>query len=385
MRIFISAGEPSGDLHGANLASALHQQDPNIECVGFGGPRMEAVGCQLLFPLSRLAVMGFFRFLLDGLIFLKLLSQADRYFRHQRPDFVVLIDFPGFNWWIARRARFHGIPVLYFVPPQLWAWAGWRVRKVRRFIDRVLCTLPFEEVWYRERGVNADYVGHPYYDELAGQPLDQDFITRQQAIPGPVIGLLPGSRSHEVKDNLSTLIHTAEKVLLRRPDCRFLVACFKSAHHQYVDEIVRSRGLPIQVCQERTAEIIALAHACVAVSGSVSLELLYRTTPTVVIYRTSRFHMQLVRWLKKCRFISLVNLLADRELFPEYLGVADESASVSGHLLRWLNDESAYQSVRNELRLLRERVAEPGACRRAAEMIVSLAEKRSRRTLRQAA
>src|SRR5262249_7138344 len=163
---FLSAGEPSGDLHGANLVRTLRRLRPDIECIGFGGEQMERAGCRLLYPLCQLAVMWFLRVLLNAHVFVKLLLQADRHFRRQRPDAVVLIDYPGFNWWIARRAHFHGIPVFYFVPPQLWGWAGWRVAKMRRFVDHVLCTLPFERQWYHERGVQAHYVGPPYFDEL---------------------------------------------------------------------------------------------------------------------------------------------------------------------------------------------------------------------------
>src|SRR5580704_8582339 len=206
MRIFICAGEPSGDIHGANLVRELQQRHPGVECVGFGGERMAAAGCRLLYPLCQLAVMWFARVLAHAPVFLELLSRADRYFRHERPDAVVLIDYPGFNWWLARRAHAHGIPVFYFVPPQLWAWAGWRVRKMRRSVDHVLCSLPFEEPWYRERGVDAHYVGHPYFDELPGQVLDPEFLARQRGRPETVIGLLPGSRSQEVEMNLSTLI-----------------------------------------------------------------------------------------------------------------------------------------------------------------------------------
>src|SRR5206468_10273114 len=171
MRIFFSAGEPSGDVHGANLIGALRRLRPEVECEGFGGERMEAAGCRLHYPLTRLAVMWFLRALTNAPTFLDLLSRADRHFAKDPPDAVVLIDYPGFNWWVARRAHFHGIPVFYFVPPQLWAWAGWRVKKMRRFVDHVLCSLPFEETWYHERNVPADYVGHPFFDELPRQEL----------------------------------------------------------------------------------------------------------------------------------------------------------------------------------------------------------------------
>src|SRR5438067_3600398 len=244
MRIFLCAGEPSGDLHGANLIRQLRQLEPNVECVGFGGDNMQAAGCRLLYPLCRLAVMSFVRVLAKAPTFLHLLSRADRYFRQHRPQAVVLIDFPGFNWWLARRAHFHGIPVIYFVPPQLWGWAGWRVRKMQRWVDLVLCTLPFEESWYHERGVHAHYIGHPYFDELPQQRLDAAFLAGQRARPEKIIALLPGSRSQEIDRNLSTLVRAAARIHAERPDTRFLVACFKPAHRQKIEEYLRGRGAP---------------------------------------------------------------------------------------------------------------------------------------------
>ena len=199
MHIFISAGEPSGDLHGANLVRALKRQHPGVECIGFGGEKMASAGCRLLYPLCQLAVMWFSRVLIRAPIFLDLLSRADRYFRHRRPDAVILIDYPGFHWWLARTARKHRIPVVYFVPPQLWAWGAWRVGKMRSWVDHVLCSLPFEESWYRERGVQAKYVGHPFFDELPRQRLDQNFLREQRQRGQGVIGILPGSRTQENK------------------------------------------------------------------------------------------------------------------------------------------------------------------------------------------
>src|SRR5262249_50023276 len=230
LRIFVSAGEPSGDLHGVNLVRHLRRLRPGVECVGFGGERMAEAGCRLLYPLCRLAVMWFLRVLAHAP--LRLAARPDRYFRHHRPDAVVLIDYPGFHWWLARRAYFHGIPVFYFVPPQLWAWAGWRVRKVRRWVDHVLCSLPFEEAWYRERGVTAHYVGHPYFDELGKQHLDAAFLAGQQDRGPDCVALLPGSRDQEVKRNLSTLVRAAATIHQARPDTRFLVACYKESQRR---------------------------------------------------------------------------------------------------------------------------------------------------------
>jgi lipid-A-disaccharide synthase len=372
MRIFISAGEPSGDLHGSNFIRALRRLRPDVDCVGFGGEKMQEAGCRLLYPLCRLAVMWFLRVFLNAPLFLKLLSQADRYFRHCRPDAVILIDYPGFNWWVARRAHFHGIPVFYFVPPQLWGWGGWRVGKMRRLVDHVLCTLPFEEAWYRERGVKAHYVGHPYFDELPQQRADLDFIADQRARPGKIVGLLPGSRNQEIDRNLSTLIRAAVRIHAAQPDIRFLVACFKETHRDQVVAYLRKHaGLPIEAHVGRTTEIIQLAQACVAVSGSVGLELLYHGKPTVVLYRISPLDLKVCRLFKTSRFISLVNLLADEELFPEYLTDRCEAEAISGHVLRWLQDADEWQAARRNLFHLRQQVAEPGACARAAEFVLS--------------
>ena len=376
MRLFVSAGEPSGDLHGANLIRSLQALRPGIAYHGFGGERMTAAGCQLLYPLVEHAVMGIVGAVRSVPQFASILRRADRFFRREKPDALVMIDFPGFHWWLAKRARQHGIPVIYFVPPQLWAWASWRVRKMRQRVDRALCTLPFEEAWFRERGVPAEYIGHPYFDELREQRLDPAFLAGQQYQPGNVIALLPGSRNSEIANNLDSLLRAAALVHERRPDTRFLVACLREPHRQRVEERVRGRDLPIEVHAGRTAEIIHLAHSCIAVSGSVGLELLYRGKPSVVTYRENWASMLVARAVLKCKYISLVNLLADRELFPEFLSSRCEAERMAGHVLRWLNDDTAYQKVCGELAVLREKIAVPGACGRAAKCVLEVLDRR---------
>lgn len=377
MRIFVSAGEPSGDLHGANLIHALRERHPALDCVGFGGARMAAAGCQQLYPLCDLAVMGVSQVLANASTFLEQISHADRYFRHHRPDAVVMIDYPGFHWWLARRARFHRIPVFWFVPPQLWGWASWRVNKMRRYVDHVLCSLPFEEEWYRQRDVTAHYVGHPYFDEMPHQRLDADFIASQRQHAGPIVALLPGSRNQEIERNLATLLRSAAAVHASRPDARFLVACYKESQRKQVARELASHRLPIEAHVGRTPEIIHLAQACAAVSGSVSLELLWHGTPTVIVYRVKPLLLRIRPWLLKCRFITLVNLLADRELFPEFVTDRCPAQAVSAHLLHWLNDAEARATARQDLAELKQQVARPGACERAADFVLAALARRA--------
>jgi lipid-A-disaccharide synthase len=274
---------------------------------------------------------------------------------------------------MARRAHFHQIPVYYFVPPQLWGWAGWRVEKMRRFVDHVLCSLPFEPAWYHQRGVtSARYIGHPFFDELPRQELDAAFVQRQRADASPIIGLLPGSRTQEIVRNLSTLIRAAASIHRAHPDTRFLVACFRAAHQERVDAYLRRHApLPIETCVGRTPEIIELSHACIAVSGSVSLELLYRARPTVVLYRIRPLDLRVAGWFKTSPYICLVNLLAERELYPEFLTDRCEAGTIANHVQRWLSEPAAYASLCADLTALRDRVAAPGACERAAAAIIA--------------
>ena len=373
MRLFISAGEPSGDLHGANLIRALRTRRPDIEFHGFGGERMTAAGCQLLAPLCQYATFGILPALRSVPFFAGLLERTARFLRDHRPDALVMIDYPGFHWHLAARARTLGIPVIYFIAPQLWAWGSWRVAKMRRSISQVLCTLPFEEQWYRQRHIAAHYVGNPYWDELYAQQLDELFLADQQSRPGEVVALLPGSRRLEIENNVPILLRAAERIHARRPDVRFLAACLKPEQARRVREQARGSHLPLEVHDGRTPEIIELAHSCLSVSGSVSLELLFRVKPTVMLYKVNRGGM-LLGWLfRKCPYISLPNLLAGKLLFPEYLTAGCPDEAMAAHVLGWLNDDAAYTQLCGELKALRDRVAVPGACERAAERVLEVA------------
>jgi lipid-A-disaccharide synthase len=331
---------------------------------------MAEAGCNLIYPLCNLAVMGFSRVFNHLQTFQRLLLQAERRFHKGRPDAVVLIDYPGFHWWLARVAHKQGIPVFYFVPPQLWAWAGWRVHKMRRWVDHVLCSLPFEENWYRSRGVAARYLGHPYFDELSRQKLNEAFVTDQVERPGVVIALLPGSRRQELELNLTTLLNAATAIHAARPDSRFLVACLKREHQGQAEGCLENYRFPVEVHAGFTPEIIHLAKVCIAVSGSVGLELLYHRKPSVVVYRAHWFPLFLARFMQTCPYISLVNLLANKELLPEFLSYRDQSRNVAERVLFWLNREEAYQETCRELGQLKEGYCSPGACQRAAEYIV---------------
>ena len=395
MRIFFSVGEPSGDHHGANLIRALQERRPEVECVGYGGPLMAEAGCKLHFDLTSLAVMWLLRVILNIHKFLGLCAKADRYFRDERPDAVVLIDYPGFNWWIARRAKARGIPVFYYTPPQIWGWASWRVKKMRRFVDHVLCSLPFEEKWFRDRGCNAHYIGHPYFDEVRRRQLDQSFLKQLAAEgTGPLVTLLPGSRTQEVEHNLVDFLRAAQEIRAKVPRARFAVAAFREHQAEHAKAVIARLGLDTPVYVGRTPELIHAATCCIACSGSVSLELLHHRKPTVIGYRVSKFGYAMQNFFRQVPYITLVNLLStgrlerdraaeargespltdSRVLYPEFLTAEERSTEIGKQIADWLTDDAGRAEVVARLDRLCGEVGEAGASARGADYIVAALE-----------
>ncbi|MBL8828845.1 MAG: lipid-A-disaccharide synthase [Planctomycetaceae bacterium] len=388
MKVFFSVGEPSGDLHGANLIRALRARCPMLSAYGFGGPRMRAAGAELLTELTELAVMGVAAVLPKLAHYFKLLRDADRQFQINRPDAVVLIDYPGFNWWVAARAKRHGIPVFYYSPPQVWGWAQWRVAKMRRYVDHVLCGMQFEADWFRQHSCNATFIGHPYFDEVRERTLDAEFVEQQRA-RGPLVTLLPGSRSQEVKHNLPAFLHTAAHILREQPETQFAVAAFKEKHAEQARRLVNELRLPVEVHVGRTPELIEAATCCLACSGSVSLELLYHAKPTVVHYRIDRLWYFIQSRMRKTRYFTLGNLMNDPQpfvdrateaitaaasdmkvLFPEFLSIGDRSAELARPLVRWLREPELRESRVRELQELLVQVGQPGATSLAADYLL---------------
>jgi lipid-A-disaccharide synthase len=367
-RIFISAGEPSGDLHGSNLAKALKAQWPDVELIGFGGPKMAAAGVDLKYELTNHAVMWFGKVLSQIGTFVGVVNQAARIFDEERPDAVVLIDYPGRHWWIAKRARDRGIPVFYHVPPQLWAWAGWRVAKIKDRFSYVFCSLPFEPQWYAEHGYKfAEYLGHPYFDELAGRVVDEAWVAEQKARASRWIGILPGSRMAEIEKNLPMMIRAIEPVSQKFPDVRYAVACLGEEQKAMVEKVMRETPLPawflerIDLFVNKTPEILKLIDLAWTVSGSVSLELMYETVPSVVVYRINPLDKKVSAQFIKSPYITLTNLLAGWDIFPEYLTDHDVDKELADWAIRWLEDPAEAARKRQSLAALREQYGQPGA------------------------
>lgn len=378
--IFFSVGEPSGDLHASNLIGQLAQlnQGTPLQFRGLGGANMAAAGAHIDFDLTQLAVVGILEVLPKLREFFKVADLAEDILRRTRPKAVVLVDFPGFNWHIAKRAHRLGIPVVYYLPPQLWAWGAWRLKKLKRTVDHVLCNLPFEPQWYAARNVEVEYVGHPFFDEVADRQLDTAFTDQWRAHEGVQVAVLPGSRRREVENIWPMQLAAIREIAARYPQTRFLVAAYRD--HQCQSCLQRmtdtDRKLNIHFFVGKTSEIIEVADCALMKSGSVSLELMARGTPAVVTYHASRSLYFMGRMMTNIKSMTLPNMIAGETVMPEFLAVgstAKATAQAIDALDRLVGDPNARDGQAQKLRSLAARYAQPGASRKAAESVLRIA------------
>ncbi len=337
---------------------------------------MRDSGCELDFELTGLAVVGFVEVLPRLREFFRIADRASDVFAQQRPDAVVLVDFPGFNWHIAKRAKQHGIPVFYYLPPQLWAWGAWRLKKMRQSVDHVLCNLPFEPDWYRERDMAVEYVGHPFFDEVAEHRLDEKFLDRWGTCDATQVAVLPGSRTREVKHIWPMQLAVIRELARRHPQTRFLVACLRDRHCLWCQQQVGDADsqLNIEFFVGRTSEIIEVADCSLMKSGSASLEMMARGTPSVVIYHISQALNIIRRCLTNLQSMTLPNLIAGETIMPEFLAVGGSTAGTIEKSIaamdRLISDRGERGRQRHELLSLSRRFAQTGASEKAARAIL---------------
>lgn len=389
-RIFFSAGEPSGDRHAAALLHSLRSKLGHVEAVGFGGECLAAAGCHLLADLTQHAVMGFFRPLAQVHRFYAFYRQALAVFDRRPPQAVILVDYPGFHWHLAKAAKARKIPVCFYGPPQIWAWATWRVKKMRRRVDHAFCWLPFEAPWLQRHGCSASYVGHPFFDESAHCPPDKSLLLQLTRDAQPVLTLLPGSRDQEVQANGRGMLRVAHHLCQEIPNLRVVVAAFRPHQAELMSRWAAEQGVNAQVFFGKTPTLIRAATCCLAVSGSVSLELLYHEKPSVIVYRIGRLAEKADKYLRRVKYITLVNLLAyggeraaeltrwddttpapEEALFPEFLSSRDVTGEIVEKLREWFTDASARESVIAQLRELKAWLRWEGAVDRAAAAIAN--------------
>jgi lipid-A-disaccharide synthase len=368
--VLLVAGEASGDLHGATLARALVGLSPGLALAGMGGPRMAAAGVDIRHGIDRAAVVGGTEALgrLPDLV--RIFRDLVRCLRVERPRAVVLIDFPEFNLRLARRARALGIPVVYFVPPQVWAWRRGRLRPMARDVSRVLAVFPFEVALYQEAGVPVEFVGHPLLDVLPA--FDRGAARRGLAGRRDLlVGLLPGSRVAEVRRHLPVLLGAAGRILRQVPRARFVVPRAATVPVHDVAGPAAAAQVSVTVLDGQAHRVMAAADLLLVASGTATLEAACYGTPMVVLYRLSAVSYALARLLVRgVSAISLPNILAGRPIVPELVQRQATAARIAEAAVRLLGDEPGRLAQRAALREVRARLGAPGAGERAARAVL---------------
>lgn len=369
-RILIITGEASGDLHGANLAKALKALDPGVTIAGVGGAAMQAAGVRLVRDLGQFDVIGMIGpSALAALA--RRLFEIRRLFRSEPWDAVVLIDHPGLNLRYAYFAKAAGLRVIYYIAPQIWAWRPGRIHWIKRRVDHVIVILPFEKALYDRAGIPCTFVGHPLLDAVAPR-YDRDSLrTRFGLEPGgPVIGLLPGSRSGEVRALLPILLDAADKLVRREPGTQFVLAQASTIQDNLLQSLLRESPVRVTVVKEQASEVMAVSDLVLVASGTATLQAAVVGTPMVLLYRTTTLTYWLARVLIRVQWIGLVNLVAGRSVVPELIQSEATGERVYREAVRLLEDESAYNHMKRDLEQVKADLGDPGASLRAAQAVL---------------
>ena len=394
-RVFITAAEVSGDIHASHLIRALRQARPDLLIEGHGGPKMREAGAKIHRETTANAAMGVSAVRRVKEMF-ALLGWTKKHFKTSPPDLQICVDSPALNFHFAKIGHLAGAPVLYYVAPQLWAWRERRMKKLRKWVDRVACILPFEEKYFRSHDVKATFVGHPLFDEL--QTASQTVHAPQPFGDAPVIGLLAGSRRSEAVKNFPRMLEVAERILKRFPKARFLLPTTAATNPivaSYVEALSKQAGRPhhnqFTIQQDAFDDFVPRCDLVITVSGTATLHVALHNVPMVVVYHGNPVLWNTVgRWLIKTRTYSLVNLLAadpglassgrvtpEMHIVPEFIPWYGSTQPVAGYALELLAHPQGLYAQRANLTKLVKRLHHPGASRKTARMALEMLDRKT--------
>ena len=369
--VMIIAGETSGDLHGARLVNAMQQRQDSLFFCGVGGPALRATGVRVLIDISELAVVGFTEVFARLPTILRRLAAVKKLLKVLKPDLLILIDFPEFNLNVAAAAKKIGIPVLYYISPQIWAWRPRRVRRIGKRVDHMAVILPFEERFYQDHDVPVTYVGHPLLD--SGLPPVNE-ILNARTNSTPVIGLLPGSRESEITRHIPVMMETAALLKKRYQKIRFLLSNAPAVRREQLDDLVAAchTDVDVEVVADDVAHLFGQCHLVVAASGTVTLQAAIYGMPMVIIYKVSTLSYLLGRALVRVNNIGLVNLIAGKEIVPEFIQHEACAGNIASKVSKMLDDAAGRREMQRQLVKIRDVLGGVGASRRVADIALDM-------------
>lgn len=378
MKIMLSCGEASGDLYAGALCTELLLREPSAELFGFGGARMAGAGAELVGSFEGLTVTGLTEALRVIPRSYAMLRRLTRAAAERRPDVFVAIDFPDFNFQLLKAIHRLGIPIVYYVSPQLWAWRAGRMETMKRFVDKVLVIFPFEQAIYESAGVPVEFVGHPLA-ELAQQSQPRSAFLRDRGLvpDAPTVALLPGSRPNEVHRIAPGMVAAIPLIRQRLPDVQFIVACAPTLPDSMFVPFIAGMSRPIPaLVRDRTDDVLAACDVVITASGTATVQAALHERPMVVVYKLSSLTYRLGKPFVKVDRYAMPNLVAGRTIVPELIQDDFVPARVAEETLSFLTDHEKHARTREALRRVREALGLPGASGRSAEAILALARSR---------
>jgi len=373
--IFISAAEPSADLHGASLMRAITRQCPTARFAGVAGPAMKAEGCWAVCDISHRSAMLFAVLGLYGAA-RRMWATARAHLAAYPFSAVVLIDSPTLHLPLARSAKRLGLPVFYYIAPQVWAWGEFRTRRIRRRVDRMAVILPFEEPFFRLRGIEATYVGHPLFETLLARTCDSQAVARIRSSGSPIIAIMPGSRRHVVREVLPGQLRVAARLAERFPGAHFPISLANPQVRHVAKPFIDTSGLSTSVHTGCNGEMLTAADLVLVASGTATLEVAYYRKPMVVMYNASRlgFHI-LARWFLRTPHLSLVNILAGRRIVPEFMPYYRSIEPIVASATELLESPELRATTAAELAAAIAPLLRPGAADRTAALLLNMIDK----------
>ena len=370
-----SAGETSGDLHGARLASATLNKRPDAQLIGFGGSQMREAGVKIFYDLADYSVMGFWEVAKNLRRIFDLLDKLTELMRMEQPDLLVLIDYPDFNWRLAKRAKALGVPVLSYIPPSAWAWRRGRAKKCAPLAKEFISIFPFETKPYEEAGANIHFVGNPLVDTVKMTMTKDEarahFGVNERDYP---ILLLPGSRKQEIALLLPSMLEAAKKIKVEKPDARFFLPVALNMDTSVMHGMISRAGVDVELTHGHTYDIMGISEFAIATSGTVVLEAALLDLPSIVLYRLSPVSYALAWLFVKIKFFSLPNVLADEMIQPELLQGEVNPARILSEAEKFWKTPTHRASVIEKLHAACAKLGKPGATDRAAAIIIKAAE-----------
>jgi lipid-A-disaccharide synthase len=372
-RILVTAGEASGDLHAAGLIKELRKIDPEIETFGIGGSKMKESGVELIHDIEKFSLMGFSEVLKKLNFFRKMMSSVVSCAEQRSPDLAILVDYPGFNLRLAQKLKKRNISTLYYISPQIWAWGGARLKKIKKLVDKILVFFPFEEKIYKDAGMDVEFIGHPVL-ELVKPTLSQDEYKRKMDVGKNeiLLGLLPGSRPQEVEKILPIMLQASVLLEKRLKNLKVVVSLASTVNRDLLEKILNEFRLGVRVEKDLTYDLLHWADLLLVTSGTATLESAIAGTPLVILYKTSFLNWFLAKSLVRIPYIGLVNVVAGKKISPEFIQYQAKPELIAAEVIDIFSDKKRYEDTKMELHKIKQRLGEKGSYKKAAAIITQM-------------